>query len=188
VGDGLDDFICGCGPAARCSTRTRPAGSPELLDYWSTRLYRLGHEAPDAILAEFEPQPGARSGHTLNPYVGWRPFKRATRAPSWGGSGSSKAVVDISKQNASGAGGTVGQRPIVGGSGRPGFGFERRRAARQRPMAVCAAPDARLAAPLVAIGPAWRSRYRVTLPAAFSPRRLSSGTPTNCWSSTRDVV
>jgi hypothetical protein len=45
-----------------------------LLNYWTTALYRLGHEPPDATLAEFDPQLAPELPDELCPYLGLDAF------------------------------------------------------------------------------------------------------------------
>ncbi|MBI3242753.1 MAG: WD40 repeat domain-containing protein [Chloroflexi bacterium] len=45
-----------------------------LLNYWTTSLYRLGHEPPDATLAEFDPQLAPELPDELCPYLGLDAF------------------------------------------------------------------------------------------------------------------
>src|SRR5258707_14727934 len=55
----LDDFIFRVhASGALLDQDADRQAAQSLLDYWSTRLYRLGHEAPDGILAEFDPSLG----------------------------------------------------------------------------------------------------------------------------------
>ncbi len=81
----LDDFI----------GRTRASGAlldqdadrqaaQSLLDYWSTRLYRLGHEAPEAILAEFDSSLAPDLADSLNPYVGLEAFQESNKGVFFG--------------------------------------------------------------------------------------------------------
>ncbi len=51
------------------------AAGQSLLDYWSTLLYREGHEPPDATLAEFDPELAPELDDVLCPYLGLEAFR-----------------------------------------------------------------------------------------------------------------
>lgn len=53
--------------------------SQSLLDYWSTMIYRAGRTAPDATLAEFDPELAPEIPDALCPYVGLYAFHEANR-------------------------------------------------------------------------------------------------------------
>lgn len=50
------------------------------LDYWSATLFRAGRKAPDATLADFDPNLAPGNPNELCPYVGLDPFREATQA------------------------------------------------------------------------------------------------------------
>ncbi|HEY3229713.1 MAG TPA: hypothetical protein VGJ87_10860, partial [Roseiflexaceae bacterium] len=56
------------------SDADRAAGQ-SLLDYWSTLLYREGHEPPDATLGEFDPELAPELDDVLCPYLGLEAFR-----------------------------------------------------------------------------------------------------------------
>lgn len=50
-----------------------------ILDYWSAILFKTGQTAPDATLAEFDPELAPLLADELCPYVGLDPFREAKR-------------------------------------------------------------------------------------------------------------
>jgi hypothetical protein len=48
-----------------------------IIDYWATRLYRVGEEPPDATLAEFDPALAPELPDELCPYLGLDAFREA---------------------------------------------------------------------------------------------------------------
>lgn len=50
-----------------------------ILDYWSAILFKAGRAAPDATLAEFDPDLAPEIPDALCPYVGLDPFREAKR-------------------------------------------------------------------------------------------------------------
>ena len=56
------------------------------LDYWSATLFHAGRKAPDATLADFDPNLAPELPDELCPYVGLDPFREATQAAFFGAS------------------------------------------------------------------------------------------------------
>lgn len=48
-----------------------------ILDYWGTRVYRPGHDGPDATLVEFDPEQAPELDDALCPYLGLDAFGEA---------------------------------------------------------------------------------------------------------------
>jgi hypothetical protein len=81
----LDDFIWRVrASGALLDQDADRQAAQSLLDYWSTRLYRLGHEVPDAILAEFDPGLAPDLADSLNPYVGLEAFQENNQGVFFG--------------------------------------------------------------------------------------------------------
>ena len=55
-----------------------------MLDYWSATLFRAARRAPDATLADFDPNLAPELPDELCPYVGLDPFREATQAAFFG--------------------------------------------------------------------------------------------------------
>jgi Tol biopolymer transport system component len=70
-----------------------------LLDYWSTRLYRLGHEVPDAILAEFDPSLAPDLADSLNPYMGLEAFQENNQGVFFGRQRLIESLIEHLKNN-----------------------------------------------------------------------------------------
>ncbi len=49
--------------------------SQSLLDYWTTVLYRAGHQPPDATLVDFDPEQAPELSDELRPYMGLDAFQ-----------------------------------------------------------------------------------------------------------------
>jgi len=81
----LDDFIWRVrASGALLDQDADRQAAQSLLDYWSTRLYRLDHEVPDAILAEFDPSLSPDLPDSLNPYVGLEAFQENNQGAFFG--------------------------------------------------------------------------------------------------------
>ncbi len=97
---GLDDFIWRVrASGALLDEDADRQAAQSLLDYWSTRLYRLGHEAPDAILAEFDPSLTPDLADSLNPYVGLEAFQENNQGVFFGRQRLIESLVDHLRTN-----------------------------------------------------------------------------------------
>jgi WD40 repeat protein len=86
--DLLDDvrrFVrCGRATGAVLETEADRTAAQTLLDYWDTTLYRSGHEADDATLAEFDYERAPELEDELCPYVGLDAFRELSHDKFFG--------------------------------------------------------------------------------------------------------
>jgi WD40 repeat protein/cytoskeletal protein RodZ len=69
-----------------------------MLDYWSTILYREGHEPPDATLAEFDPDLAPTLDDALCPYVGLDAFRENNQTIFFGRQRTVEELIERLKQ------------------------------------------------------------------------------------------
>lgn len=68
-----------------------------LLDYWSTILYRIDYEPPDATLAEFDPTQAPVLDNALCPYVGLDAFRDSDQGVFFGRQRTVEALLELLK-------------------------------------------------------------------------------------------
>ncbi len=98
--EALDDFVWRARASGTLLDRDADRQAAQsLLDYWSTRLYRLGQDLPEAILADFDPSLAPELDDRLNPYMGLEAFQLSNRGFFFGRQRFVASLVDHLKDN-----------------------------------------------------------------------------------------